>query len=343
MFAGQQPDPSWRQALPPPDEPAPAARGVEPAPAPRRPEPADAKATATSSRAVEFLAPLILLMGVVGVAAVVLAGFIWIVALRPYPVPKTVARPLPALAAAVPPLVAVASNPLTEAIEPERFSFPQPPPIQYGVPEQATLDAAPPSAPADGLSPPPPRVAAPDVLTPLPPHRPAELSSRPSELSPRPPALSPLAQPPTGYDRLTAIYDITAHTVYLPDGSRLEAHSGLGDRLDDPRYVNERDHGATPPHLYELTLRELLFHGVQALRLTPVGGGFVFDRVGLLAHPYMLGPSGDSNGCVSFKNYDAFLAAFQNGQVKRLAVVARLTQEPSQFGRLASLGLGANR
>jgi hypothetical protein len=38
----------------------------------------------------------------------------------------------------------------------------------------------------------------------------------------------------------------------------------------------------------------------------------------------MLGPKGDSNGCVVFRNYAAFLAAYQTGQVKRLAVVARL-------------------
>jgi hypothetical protein len=74
--------------------------------------------------------------------------------------------------------------------------------------------------------------------------------------------------------------------------------------------------------LYELTAREELFHGVQALRLTPVGGGGIFGRDGLLAHPYMLGPNGDSNGCVSFKNYEAFLQAFENGAVKRLVVVA---------------------
>src|SRR5262249_11783964 len=36
------------------------------------------------------------------------------------------------------------------------------------------------------------------------------------------------------YDRWTAVYDISARTVYMPDGTRLEAHSGLGDRLDDP-------------------------------------------------------------------------------------------------------------
>ncbi|MBB5048900.1 hypothetical protein HNR60_003671 [Rhodopseudomonas rhenobacensis] len=127
------------------------------------------------------------------------------------------------------------------------------------------------------------------------------------------------------YDRSTAVYDIKARVVYMPDGTKLEAHSGLGSRLDDPRYVHERMRGATPPHLYDLTMRESLFHGVAALRLNPVGGeGAIHGRNGLLAHTYMLGPNGDSNGCVSFRNYDAFLRAFRNGQVKRLAVVASL-------------------
>jgi hypothetical protein len=125
------------------------------------------------------------------------------------------------------------------------------------------------------------------------------------------------------YDRWAAVYDVAAHTVYLPNGTRLEAHSGLGDRLDDPRHVNERMRGATPPNVYELEPREQLFHGVQALRLKPVGGGDIYGRTGLLAHTYMLGPNGDSNGCVSFKNYNSFLQAFQNGEVKRLVVVAR--------------------
>ncbi len=129
---------------------------------------------------------------------------------------------------------------------------------------------------------------------------------------------------PAGYDRYTAVYDISARTVYMPDGTRLEAHSGLGRMIDDPRYVAERGKGATPPHTYDLKLRESLFHGVQAIRLTPVGDGGVYGRAGLLAHPYMLGPNGDSNGCVSFRDYEAFLRAFESGEIKRLAVVANL-------------------
>lgn len=127
------------------------------------------------------------------------------------------------------------------------------------------------------------------------------------------------------YDQSTAVYDISAHMVYLPDGSKLEAHSGLGSELDDPRSARIRMRGVTPPHLYELTPREALFHGVPALRLSPVGGeDTIFGRSGLLAHTYMLGPNGDSNGCVSFRDYNAFLNAYRNQGIKRLAVVAKI-------------------
>ncbi len=127
--------------------------------------------------------------------------------------------------------------------------------------------------------------------------------------------------PPLAEGR-TAIYDISTHTVYLPNGEQLEAHSGLGHNIDDPSSVNEKNRGATPPHVYDLTLREQLFHGVQALRLTPVGGGAMYGRVGLLAHTYMLGPSGQSNGCVSFRDYRRFLQAYQSGVITHLVVVA---------------------
>jgi len=127
------------------------------------------------------------------------------------------------------------------------------------------------------------------------------------------------------YDKQTAVYDISAKMVYLPDGTRLEAHSGLGSKLDDARYSHVRMQGVTPPHIYELTPREALFHGVPALRLNPIGGEQkIFGRSGLLAHTYMLGPNGDSNGCVSFKDYYAFLNAYRNQGIRRLAVLARI-------------------
>ena len=140
------------------------------------------------------------------------------------------------------------------------------------------------------------------------------------------PAQNPALQGSTPrYDQSTAVYDISAHTVYLPDGSKLEAHSGLGSQLDDPRSASIRMRGVTPPHMYDLTPREALFHGVAALRLNPVGGEqAIYGRAGLLAHTFMLGPNGDSNGCVSFRDYNAFLNAYRNQGIKHLAVVARI-------------------
>jgi hypothetical protein len=129
-------------------------------------------------------------------------------------------------------------------------------------------------------------------------------------------------------DAHTAIYDISAHVVYLPDGHKLEAHSGLGSHLDDPRYVSLKNRGPTPPHLYDLVLREQSFHGVRAIRLVPVGDGDMFGRDGILAHSYMLGPNGQSNGCVSFNEYPLFLNAFLKGEVDRLIVVDHLTFAP---------------
>jgi hypothetical protein len=129
----------------------------------------------------------------------------------------------------------------------------------------------------------------------------------------------------------TAIYDISAKVVYLPNGRRLEAHSGLGSYMDDPRYVHVKREGPTPPNTYRLTLRENLFHGVRAIRLIPVGGGDMFGREGILAHHYLLGPNGQSNGCVSFADYPAFLNAYLNGDIDRLVVVERLENPPGQM------------
>jgi len=133
---------------------------------------------------------------------------------------------------------------------------------------------------------------------------------------------------PADDDSRTAIYDTAARTVYLPNGSRLEAHSGLGDHMDDARYVNLKRLGPTPPNSYKLVMREEPFHGVRAIRLVPVGDGDMFGRDGLLAHSYMLGPNGQSNGCVSFSDYPAFLDAYLRGEVDRLMVVEHLATAP---------------
>jgi len=174
--------------------------------------------------------------------------------------------------------------------------------------------------------------------TPLPLAMPPELArlrTAEKQIAAIPPAPPPAAQ---GRDRMphvanapeavapdnrTAVYDISARAVYLPNGQTLEAHSGLGNWRDNPRYVGLKDRGPTPPNTYDLSLRERLFHGVRAIRLTPVDEVKMFDRDGMLAHTYMLGPKGDSNGCVSFKNYPAFLQAYLKGDIDRLVVVSQ--------------------
>jgi hypothetical protein len=193
-----------------------------------------------------------------------------------------------------------------------------------------------------------------NATVPLPMARPDGLNKRTATTATRPPEpVLAYARPDVGDDegeipivpkRLSnpvarngvAVYDISANVVYLPNGERLEAHSGLGKMRDNPRYVHEKNRGPTPPHTYALTLRESLFHGVEAIRLNPVGGaGNVYNRVGLLAHTYMLGARGDSNGCVSVKDYKRFLAAFKRGDIRQLVVVTSMPNRPAS--RLASL------
>jgi hypothetical protein len=143
------------------------------------------------------------------------------------------------------------------------------------------------------------------------------------------------ALPPNGSKPLsdfdtsrTAIYEITSQTVYLPDGRRLEAHSGFGDQMDDPRYVSIKNTGPTPPNVYVLKLRESHFRGDRAIRLIPTDRSKMYGRDGILAHSYLLGQNGQSNGCVSFADYPAFLEAFLRGEIDRLVVVERLANPP---------------
>jgi hypothetical protein len=178
---------------------------------------------------------------------------------------------------------------------------------QAPVERESNVAALPPVAPAA-----PPAAAAPQIAAATPEKRVAPEQAHNKSV--------PLPEP----DSRTAVYDISAHTVYLPGGERLEAHSGLGEMLDDPRYVNAKDRGPTPPNVYDLALRGELFHEVRAIRLNPVGGDSMFGRDGILAHSYMLGPNGQSNGCVSFKDYPAFLHAYLRGEFDRLVVVPHL-------------------
>ena len=113
--------------------------------------------------------------------------------------------------------------------------------------------------------------------------------------------------------------------------------------MDDPRHVNVRMRGATPPGTYTLTEREQLFHGVRAIRLTPVGGpDAVYGRVGLLAHTFMLGPSGASNGCVSFRDYNRFLDSYLRGEIRQLVVVAGSGGAPPNLASSGAVQMARN-
>jgi len=125
----------------------------------------------------------------------------------------------------------------------------------------------------------------------------------------------------------TALYDITKKAVYMPDGEKLEAHSGFGQFMDDPESMHRKDVGVTPPNVYAVSFREKPFKGVRALRMKPVGGGNMYGRDGILAHSYLLGEAGASNGCVSVRDYDKFLRAYEDGKFDRIIVV-RNVDEP---------------
>jgi hypothetical protein len=83
-----------------------------------------------------------------------------------------------------------------------------------------------------------------------------------------------------------------------------------------------------------------MFHGVRAIRLNPVDENRMFGRDGMLAHSYMLrGSKGQSNGCVVFRDYPAFLHAFLRGEVDRLVVVERIEDAPETPRSLGTANL----
>jgi hypothetical protein len=172
----------------------------------------------------------------------------------------------------------------------------------------------------------------------------ADMASVEPKSNPVPKLTAPTSIPSVQPDSVsrTAVYDITGGIVHMPDGSKLEAHSGLGEKMDDPRYIKVRMRGPTPPNVYVLTEREKLFHGVRAIRLNPVHGERMFGRDGMLAHTYMLGPNGQSNGCVSFKDYRKFLTAFLDGKVDKMVVVGDLSGQSWKTAALQADGVSAS-
>ncbi len=193
-----------------------------------------------------------------------------------------------------------------------------------------------------------------EVATPLPLPRPDGIARQglarttPVVIEPQLASLPPQSQPKSGepgiLDRLfadpdraakavlaanpnTVLYDIAKRVVYLPDGDKLEAHSGFGEWIDDPESVHRKNVGVTPPNVYAVSFREKPFHGVRALRMKPVGGGNMYGRDGILAHSFLLGEAGASNGCISVKDYDKFLKAYEDGKFNQI-IVLRSADEP---------------
>lgn len=131
-----------------------------------------------------------------------------------------------------------------------------------------------------------------------------------------------------------AIYDVSSATVYLPDGTKLRAHSGIGNMRDNPRYEHVKMRGPTPRGIYRLSMREKRFYGVEAIRMTSIDGRDPKNRTGLLTHTNLLRGQKGSHGCVAFQNYQPFLRAFKRGQITMLVVVPEL---PSSRTQLAAL------
>lgn len=131
-----------------------------------------------------------------------------------------------------------------------------------------------------------------------------------------------------------AIYDVSNATVYMPDGTKLRAHSGIGKMRDNPNYEHVKMNGPTPGGIYRLKMRERRFHGVEAIRMLSVDGRDPKNRTGLLTHTNLLRGQKGSHGCVAFQNYEPFLNAFKRGRVTMLVVVPEL---PSSRTRLAAL------
>jgi hypothetical protein len=127
-----------------------------------------------------------------------------------------------------------------------------------------------------------------------------------------------------GKNTKVAIYDVSNATVYLPDGTKLRAHSGIGPMRDNPRFEHVKMNGPTPAGIYRLSMREKRFYGVEAIRMTSIDGRDPKNRTGLLTHTNLLRGRIGSHGCVAFQNYEPFLRAFKRGQVNMMVVVPEL-------------------
>ncbi|KAB1089447.1 DUF2778 domain-containing protein [Neorhizobium galegae] len=201
----------------------------------------------------------------------------------------------------------------------------------YALPKAGPLPVIRPGSVADKPAK-PAALAAIAAVAPQKPSRAADGDDKPTALAFAKPD-NPMREEPTrpsqsapawpGIGTKVAVYDISGGMVYMPNGSKLEAHSGIGKMRDNPNFTHVTMRGPTPPGTYKLSMRETLFHGVAAIRLTPVDGRAPQGRTGLLAHSFLLRVRGDSHGCVAFADYNAFLKAFQRGDITHMVIVPK--------------------
>ncbi len=201
----------------------------------------------------------------------------------------------------------------------------------YALPKAGPLPVIRPGSTADKPAK-PAALAAIAAVAPQKPSRAAEGDDKPTALAFAKPD-NPMREEPTrpsqsapawpGIGTKVAVYDIAGGMVYMPNGSKLEAHSGIGKMRDNPNFTHVTMRGPTPPGTYKLSMRETPFHGVAAIRLTPVDGRAPQGRTGLLAHSFLLRVRGDSHGCVAFADYNAFLKAFQRGDITHMVIVPK--------------------
>jgi len=137
-----------------------------------------------------------------------------------------------------------------------------------------------------------------------------------------------------GQGTKVAIYDVSNATVYMPDGTKLRAHSGIGRMRDNPRFEHVKMSGPTPAGIYRLSMREKRFYGVEAIRMTSIDGRDPKNRTGLLTHTNLLRGQKGSHGCIAFQNYQPFLKAFKRGHITMIIVVPELPSSKTQLAAL---------
>ena len=97
-----------------------------------------------------------------------------------------------------------------------------------------------------------------------------------------------------------------------------------GRRATIPRKVNERMRGPTPPATYALSPREDSVPRRRRPAADPDRQQRLSAAPACSPIPTCWGRTATSNGCVSFRDYDAFLRAFRSGEITKLVVVSRL-------------------